>query len=250
MVRPILTAARTRDAEARAIAGGIAETTLMERAGAALAEAVGLYIGPRPTLILCGPGNNGGDGYVAARHLAQRGYDIRVAALTDASQNAAKWAAAQWQGKVDEQRVPAPPGSRNSRHAIDMALDDVAAKAVARTHGALEVHPLAGGPRADVRDREGRHDRGRGEGARRGVANGETDAVDRDALSRTQVVVPAPDAQLAPRFRTRDAIDGADVVNESCEHLQLRNRVGGHDVRAEPPAVEHRQLFQPRERCR
>jgi len=110
MVRPILTAARTRDAEARAIAGGIAETTLMERAGAALAEAVGLYIGPRPTLILCGPGNNGGDGYVAARHLAQRGYDVRVAALTDASQNAAKWAAAQWQGKVEslDGASPAP----------------------------------------------------------------------------------------------------------------------------------------------
>ena len=47
--------------------------TLMERAGAALAEAAYRFAGPLPTLILCGPGNNGGDGYVAARHLAERG---------------------------------------------------------------------------------------------------------------------------------------------------------------------------------
>ena len=45
----------------------------MERAGAALAEAVRRFVGPRETLVLCGPGNNGGDGQVAARHLAERG---------------------------------------------------------------------------------------------------------------------------------------------------------------------------------
>ena len=45
----------------------------MERAGAALAEAAYRFAGPKPALILCGPGNNGGDGYVAARHLAERG---------------------------------------------------------------------------------------------------------------------------------------------------------------------------------
>ena len=58
MARPILTAKQMRVAEAAAIAGGTAETALMERAGAALAEAVRLYAGPRETLILCGPGNN------------------------------------------------------------------------------------------------------------------------------------------------------------------------------------------------
>jgi hydroxyethylthiazole kinase-like uncharacterized protein yjeF len=101
MVRPILTAAQMRDAEARAIAAGTAETQLMERAGKALAEAVRLYIGPRPTLILCGPGNNGGDGYVAARHLKDAGYPVRIAALAEPAQDAAKWARGGWNGPVE-----------------------------------------------------------------------------------------------------------------------------------------------------
>ena len=74
MSRPILTAAADARRRAAAIDGGHSVETLMERAGAALAEAVWRYAGPRQTLILCGPGNNGGDGYVAARHLAERGY--------------------------------------------------------------------------------------------------------------------------------------------------------------------------------
>ena len=71
--RPILTAEAMRAAEQAAIDGGTTVEQLMERAGAALAEAAYRFAGPLPTLILCGPGNNGGDGYVAARHLAERG---------------------------------------------------------------------------------------------------------------------------------------------------------------------------------
>ncbi len=101
MSRPILTAARMRAAEARAIEAGTAETALMERAGAALAEAIRLYAGPRETLVLCGPGNNGGDGYVAARHLAAGGYPVRVAALAEPGADAARWALGQWKGPVE-----------------------------------------------------------------------------------------------------------------------------------------------------
>ena len=101
MSRPILTAEQMRAAEAAAMAGGTPETTLMERAGRALAEAVRLYAGPRETLILCGPGNNGGDGYVAARHLQAAGYPVRVAALAEPGAEAAKWAKRQWGGPVE-----------------------------------------------------------------------------------------------------------------------------------------------------
>ena len=67
--RPILTAHQNACRRRPAIEAGTPATELMERAGRALAEAVRLYVGPRETLILCGPGNNGGDGYVAARYL-------------------------------------------------------------------------------------------------------------------------------------------------------------------------------------
>ena len=101
MARPILTAEQMRAAERQAITAGTAETELMERAGRALAEAVMLYAGPRETLVLCGPGNNGGDGYVAARYLAAAGYPVRVAALVEPSAEAAKWARSTWEGPVE-----------------------------------------------------------------------------------------------------------------------------------------------------
>ncbi len=99
--RPILTAERMRAAEQAAIDGGTSVEELMERAGAGLAEAVSRFAGPLSALILCGPGNNGGDGYVAARHLAERGVQVRVAALAEPKSDAAKWARSQWSGEVE-----------------------------------------------------------------------------------------------------------------------------------------------------
>lgn len=99
--RPILTAKAMRSAEQTVIDGGTSVEQLMERAGTGLAEAVYRFAGPRPALVLCGPGNNGGDGYVAARHLAKRGVKVRVAALSDPKSDAAKWARAEWNGDVE-----------------------------------------------------------------------------------------------------------------------------------------------------
>src|SRR4051795_10827512 len=96
--RPILTAGAMRAAELSAIDGGTSVEQLMERAGAGLAEAAYRFAGPLPALILCGPGNNGGDGYVAARHLAERGVEVRVAVMSDPKSAAAKWARGQWPG--------------------------------------------------------------------------------------------------------------------------------------------------------
>jgi hydroxyethylthiazole kinase-like uncharacterized protein yjeF len=101
MSRPILTAAEMRAAEGSAVAAGTAAAALMEKAGAAAADAIWRFAGPLPSLILCGPGNNGGDGYVIARHLAGRGAEVRVAALAEPKTPEARSARAAWQGSVE-----------------------------------------------------------------------------------------------------------------------------------------------------
>lgn len=97
---PILTAEAMRAAEQRAIDTGTSVGQLMERAGQALAEAAYRFAGPTETLVLCGPGNNGGDGYVAARHLAARGVRVRIAALAEPKSDATTRAREQWAGEV------------------------------------------------------------------------------------------------------------------------------------------------------
>ncbi|WP_367280027.1 NAD(P)H-hydrate dehydratase [Sphingomonas sp. LHG3406-1] len=97
MNRPILTAAAMRAAE-QAASCGLAE--LMERAGHSLADAALRFSGGLPTLILCGPGNNGGDGYVAGRYLAERGVPVSIASLAKPASDLARGARAQWKGPV------------------------------------------------------------------------------------------------------------------------------------------------------
>jgi hydroxyethylthiazole kinase-like uncharacterized protein yjeF len=75
----------------------MASLTLMDNAGRAVARAIRQRLAPARTLVLCGPGNNGGDGYVVARLLAQEGWPVAVAALaeprpgSDAAVMAARW---------------------------------------------------------------------------------------------------------------------------------------------------------------
>jgi ADP-dependent NAD(P)H-hydrate dehydratase / NAD(P)H-hydrate epimerase len=85
----LLTAAEIRDLDRRAIEDGIPGAVLMENAGRAAAEQVHDFFGsiwPGPVLILAGKGNNGGDGYVVARHLANRGWRIRTLILAPREQ--------------------------------------------------------------------------------------------------------------------------------------------------------------------
>jgi hydroxyethylthiazole kinase-like uncharacterized protein yjeF len=78
---------------------GVPGPVLMANAGRAVARAVQARFRPCRTLVLCGPGNNGGDGYVAARLLAEQGWPIAVAALAPPRAGSdAAWAAAQWHG--------------------------------------------------------------------------------------------------------------------------------------------------------
>ena len=77
----IFSIAQMRSADAAAVAAGITGIELMENAGAAVAEAIMARFVRVPAVVLCGPGNNGGDGFVAARALARAGWSIRVALL-------------------------------------------------------------------------------------------------------------------------------------------------------------------------
>jgi hydroxyethylthiazole kinase-like uncharacterized protein yjeF len=81
---PLLDAAEQRAVDEWAIENqGIAGLELMERAGAGLADVV-LGLGPRGRVaVVCGKGNNGGDGFVCARHLRQRGLEVDVLLLAD-----------------------------------------------------------------------------------------------------------------------------------------------------------------------
>lgn len=102
-MRELLTSTQMGACDAFTIARGTPGIDLMERAGQAVADAAQAMIPENgKVLVLTGPGNNGGDGYVAARLLAAMGHEVRVAALGDTAklQGDAKWAFDGWPGDV------------------------------------------------------------------------------------------------------------------------------------------------------
>ncbi len=79
----IITAAQMRRAEEAAIEAGATGEALMEKAGGGVAAAILRGWEKRSAAIACGPGNNGGDGFVVARRLKEAGWSVRVGLLGD-----------------------------------------------------------------------------------------------------------------------------------------------------------------------
>src|SRR5947199_56633 len=97
----LLTTAEMAEADRRTIAGGVAGIALMENAGRAVADLIAARHAPGLRVaVVAGPGNNGGDGFVAARILAERGYRVRILLVGNLERlkGDAALAAQRWQG--------------------------------------------------------------------------------------------------------------------------------------------------------
>ncbi len=125
--KALLTPPQMAEADRLAIAGGVPGITLMERAGLAVADAVSRRWSPRRLVVLCGPGNNGGDGFVAARILAERGWPVRLALLGERAglHGDAAAAAGRWPGPA-EALTPAALGGAG------LAIDAIFGAGLAR----------------------------------------------------------------------------------------------------------------------
>lgn len=98
--RQILSIAEMSACDRAAVEAGTESHVLMERAGTAVAEAILARWAILPAVVLCGPGANGGDGYVVARRLAEAGWRVRVARAKAPARGDAARAAAAWEGET------------------------------------------------------------------------------------------------------------------------------------------------------
>jgi hydroxyethylthiazole kinase-like uncharacterized protein yjeF len=132
----LLTPTQMAEADRLTIEAGITGRALMENAGRAVARAIRARFRPARALVLCGPGNNGGDGYVVARLLAQSGWPITLAAIgAPKSGTEAAWAAALWRG-------PTTSFSARAAGSATLVIDAVFGAGLSRDVGGLAAETL------------------------------------------------------------------------------------------------------------
>ena len=118
--REVLTVAQMAAADRAAIAGGLDEVALMEAAAAAVTRRALELLSPgAAVLVLCGPGNNGGDGFAVARQLRARGHAVTLAATQPAAayRGAAGVMAGRWEGAVE------PLAAKHGERTDDLVVD-------------------------------------------------------------------------------------------------------------------------------
>jgi len=111
----VLTTAEMAAADAFAVAHGVPSLTLMENAGRAVAGAIVARFKPCPVVVLCGPGNNGGDGFAVARLLEEEGFTVRVAS-DGGHKGDADIMSARWGGETE---ALTPDALRGARLVVD-----------------------------------------------------------------------------------------------------------------------------------
>jgi hydroxyethylthiazole kinase-like uncharacterized protein yjeF len=126
----LLTPAEMAEADRLTIAGGTSGYALMATAGAAVAEIAARMVGGGDVLVVAGPGNNGGDGFVAASELTRAGFAVRVALLGDQSalSGDAALAAQAYGGAVERL-------GRDTDFSADLVLDALFGAGLARPLG-------------------------------------------------------------------------------------------------------------------
>jgi hydroxyethylthiazole kinase-like uncharacterized protein yjeF len=131
----LLTTAEMAEADRLAIAGGITGIELMENAGRAVADTVA-HMRRQRVAVVAGPGNNGGDGFVAARYLSERGFLVRLFFAGEQSRlkGDAALAAGRWAGPVEE---ASPAGLADSDIIVDALFGAGLARNVDGMLGAL-----------------------------------------------------------------------------------------------------------------
>lgn len=125
-------------ADAFAVASGRSTEALMQAAGEAVAAAIGARWSPCKVLVACGPGNNGGDGFVAARALSEAGWAVRVALLGERAslKGAAAHHAARWTGPL----APLSPGEIGD---AELVVDAIFGAGLARPVTGVAAETLA-----------------------------------------------------------------------------------------------------------
>ena len=132
----LLTPEEMARADAASPSLGVPGPTLMANAGRAVTRAILSRFRPCRTLVLAGPGNNGGDGYVAARLLQQAGWPVAVAApVAPRAGSDAASAASQWQG-------PVAPFTAAETARADLVIDAVFGAGLARDVGGVAADAL------------------------------------------------------------------------------------------------------------
>jgi ADP-dependent NAD(P)H-hydrate dehydratase / NAD(P)H-hydrate epimerase len=123
-------------ADAEAVRLGTPGPVLMANAGRAVARAARRHFAPCRVVVLCGPGNNGGDGYIAARLLQQEGWPVVVAALSlPRTGTDAAWAASLWRG-------PTAPFAAATAARAELVIDAVFGAGLDRDVGGLVAEAL------------------------------------------------------------------------------------------------------------